>query len=91
MLDGIGNIIGDWLDGLGNLIGDKVGDLSELLSSIVGLIPRGIVFIRSLLTPITTFIEEIFGSSFLLFGTSAIFLAVLGFIVALGIRRGVVK
>lgn len=91
MLDGLGNLIGDWLDGLGNLIGDKFGDLSELLSSIVGLIPRGIVFIRSLLTPITTFIEQIFGSSFLLFGTSAIFLAVLGFIVALGIRRGVTK
>lgn len=91
MLHGLLNTIGDWLDGFRNLIGDKVGNLSELLSSIIGLIPRGIVFIRSLLTPITSFIEEIFGSSFLIFGTSAIFLAVLGFIVALGIRRGVVK
>ena len=94
MLDSIGNVIGQWLDGLGNLIGDLIGDIDDVLSSIVGIIPRSIVFFRSLLTPVTQFIEKAFGGGFtaFFFGTSAItllFLAVVGFIVALGLKRSV--
>lgn len=92
MLDSIGSVIGQWLDGLGNLIGDLVGNVDDVLSSIVGIIPRSVIFIRSLLTPVTQFIEKAFGGGFtaFFFGTSAItilFLAVVGFIVALGLKR----
>ena len=96
MLDWLGSVIGDWLNGLGNLIGDLTGNIPELLSSIVGIIPRSIVFIRSLFQPITTYINNVFPSGITgtIFGTSTItiiFTAVIGFIVAVGIRRAVVK
>lgn len=90
------NLIGDWIAGLGSAIGDMFSNISELLSSIVGIIPRGIVFLRSLFSPIFLFVKGIQPTSLtgLLFGNTVLdlcFYALVGFLIALGIRRMVTK
>ena len=90
------DLIGDWLNGLGNWIGDLFGNIDDLLSSIVGFIPRSILFIRQLFTPLYNYINNVFPKGFTgtIFGNSVfalLFYTVIGFIVALAIRRGVTK
>lgn len=74
------NIIGDLGDWLGDL------DIGDILSGVAGIIPRCIVFFRMLLTPIYNFVSTHFG----LIASGTLF-AVIGFIIILGIRRGVFK
>lgn len=74
------NIIGDLGNWLSNL---SIGDI---LSGTVGIIPRSIIFFRTLLNPIYSFIGSYFG-----FIASGLFFSVIGFICILAIRRGVFK
>ena len=89
-------IITTWLNGLGNWIGDLFSNIDDLLSSIVGIIPRTIVFIRQLFMPLYEFINKVFPQGFtgFIFGNTIyamLFYSVIGFIVALALKRGVVK
>lgn len=88
------DIFTGWLDGLWELIGKITGNIPEFLSSIVGLIPRGVIFIRSLFQPIYNFIDGVFGGGIFstIFGTTVLamtFFSCIGFLVALAFRRGV--
>ena len=74
------NIIGDLGNWLSNL---SIGDI---LSGTVGIIPRSIIFFRTLMSPIYTFVGSYFG----LFASGLMF-ATIGFICVLAIRRGVFK
>lgn len=84
IIDGItswfSNIIGDLGNWLSNL------DIGDILSGTVGIIPRSIIFFRTLMNPIYQFIGTYFG-----FIASGLFFSVIGFIIILAIRRGVFK
>ena len=90
MIDWIGNLFGDWLDGLLTWIGNL--GIDDILSSIFGIVPRSIMFLRSLFLPIYRIIEGAFPSVMQFMGvnsTAFCFYAVVGFIVMLGFRRAV--
>ena len=90
MLDWIGDGITSIISDLGKWIADL--DIDDILSSIVGIIPRSIVFLRSLFMPLYRLIEGIFPSPAQFMGVNGVaflFFSVIGFIVALGFRRGV--
>lgn len=84
IIDGItswfANIIGDLGEWLGKL------DIVDVLKGAASIIPRTIVFFRVLMSPIYSFIGSSFG-----FITSAIFFSTIGFLIILGLRRGVNK
>ena len=82
ILSGITDLIGGWIDGLGNLIGDL--GIDDILSNLIGIIPRGIVYIRSVFQPIYMFIDTVFGLY-----SALLFFTCLGFLVVLAFRRGV--
>lgn len=90
MLDWIGDGIASIISDLGNFISDL--SVSDILSSIVGIIPRSIVFLRSLFMPLYRIIEGCFPSVTDIMGVNTLaflFFSCIGFIVMLGFRRGV--
>lgn len=92
MFTWIGELLSDWFSGLTKFIGDL--GIDDILSSIFGIIPRSIMFLRSLFMPIYKIIEGVFPSPMQFMGvntTAFIFYALIGFIVMLGFRRGVTK
>lgn len=90
MFDWIGNIFSDWLKGLIDFIGDL--GIDDIASALFGIVPRSIMFLRSLFLPIYRIIEGVFPSITDIIGvngTAFCFFGVITFIVILGFRRAV--